>query len=59
MDKGIVLAGGGALLRNLDVLLREETRLPVTLADDPLTAVVMGAAKVLDDLSLLRDVTVE
>jgi rod shape-determining protein MreB len=58
MDKGIVLAGGGALLRNLDVLLREETGLPVTLADDPLTAVVMGAAKVLDDLSLLRDVTV-
>jgi rod shape-determining protein MreB len=58
MDKGIVLAGGGALLRNLDVLLREETGLPVTLADDPLTAVVMGAAKVLDDLPLLRDVTV-
>ncbi len=58
MDKGIVLAGGGALLRNLDVLLREETGLPVTLADDPLTAVVMGAAKVLDNLSLLRDVTV-
>jgi rod shape-determining protein MreB len=58
MDKGIVLAGGGALLRNLDVLLREETGLPVTLADDPLTAVVMGAAKVLDDLSLLRGVTV-
>jgi rod shape-determining protein MreB len=57
MDKGIVLAGGGALLRNLDVLLHEETRLPVTLADDPLTAVVMGAGKVLDELSLLRDVT--
>jgi rod shape-determining protein MreB len=54
-----VLAGGGALLRNLDVLLREETGLPVTLADDPLTAVVMGAGKVLDELSLLRDVTVE
>jgi rod shape-determining protein MreB len=58
MDKGIVLAGGGALLRNLDVMLREETGLLVTLADDPLTAVVMGAAKVLDDLSLLRDMTV-
>jgi len=59
VDKGIVLAGGGALLRNLDVLLREETGLPVTLAEDPLTAVVMGAGKVLDELSLLRDVTVE
>jgi len=59
VDKGIVLAGGGALLRNLDVLLREETGLPVTLADDPLTAVVMGAGKVLDEPSLLRDVTVD
>ena len=59
VDKGIVLAGGGALLRNLDVLLREETGLPVTLADDPLTAVVMGAGKALDELSLLRDVTVD
>src|SRR5512140_1532134 len=59
VDKGIVLAGGGALLRNLDVLLREETGLPVTLADDPLTAVVMGAGKVLDELTLLRDVTVD
>src|SRR5246127_2835670 len=59
VDKGIVLAGGGALLRNLDVLLREETGLPVTLSDDPLTAVVMGAGKALDELSLLRDVTVD
>jgi len=59
VDKGIVLAGGGALLRNLDVLLREETGLPVMLADDPLTAVVMGAGKVLDELSLLRDITVQ
>src|ERR1700737_3272763 len=59
VEKGIVLAGGGALLRNLDVLLREETDLPVTLAADPLTAVVMGAGKVLDELSLLRDVTVD
>src|SRR6195256_1992866 len=59
VEKGIVLAGGGSLLRNLDVLLREETGLPVTLADDPLTAVVMGAGKVLDELTLLRDVTVD
>ena len=50
---------GGALLRNLDVLLREETGLPIMLADDPLTAVVMGAGKVLDELSLLKDVTVQ
>jgi rod shape-determining protein MreB len=59
VDKGITLAGGGALLRNLDVLLREETGLPVVLADDPLTAVVMGAGKVLDELSTLRDVTIQ
>ena len=59
VEKGIVLAGGGALLRNLDVLLREETGLPVMLAADPLTAVVMGAGKALDELSLLRDVTVD
>jgi rod shape-determining protein MreB len=59
VDKGIVLAGGGALLRNLDVLLREETGLPVVLADDPLTAVVMGAGKVLDELALLKDVTMQ
>jgi rod shape-determining protein MreB len=59
VGKGIVLAGGGALLRNLDVLLRKETGLPVTLAADPLTAVVMGAGKMFDQLSLLRDVTVD
>jgi rod shape-determining protein MreB and related proteins len=58
VDRGIVLAGGGALLRNLDTLLREETGLPVTLADDPLTAVVMGAGKVLDELSLLKEVAI-
>ena len=59
VDNGVVLAGGGALLRNLDVLLREETGLPVTLTEDPLTAVVMGAGKVLDELSLLHDVAVD
>jgi rod shape-determining protein MreB len=58
VDRGITLAGGGSLLRNLDVLLREETGLPVTLAEDPLTAVVMGAGKALDELSLLREVAV-
>jgi len=56
-DKGIVLSGGGALLQNLDILLREETGLPIMLAEDPFTAVVMGCGRCLDDASLLRDVT--
>ena len=59
VDKGIVLTGGGALLKNIDALLREETRLPITITDDPLTTVVMGAGKVLDNLSILREVTVK
>jgi rod shape-determining protein MreB len=59
VDKGIVLTGGGALLKNIDVLLREETRLPITITDDPLTTVVMGAGKLLDNLSILREVTVK
>lgn len=59
VDKGIVLTGGGALLKNIDVLLREETRLPITITDDPLTTVVIGAGKVLDNLSILREVTVK
>ena len=59
VDKGIVLTGGGALLKNIDVLLREETRLPITITDDPLTTVVIGAGKALDNLSILREVTVK
>jgi rod shape-determining protein MreB and related proteins len=58
VDKGIVLAGGGALLRNMDVLLREETGLPVMLADDPLTCVAIGAGKVLDDPDLLHEIEI-
>ncbi len=58
VDKGIVLTGGGALLKNLDVLLREETRLPITITDDPLTTVVIGAGKVLDNLSILKEISV-
>ncbi|MFO1519334.1 MAG: rod shape-determining protein [bacterium] len=58
VDKGIVLAGGGALLKNLDVLIREETGLPVTIADDPLSAVVLGTGKALDELDRLKGITV-
>lgn len=57
VDKGIVLTGGGALLKNLDVLLREETNLPVMIAEDPLTSVVYGSGKVLDDDRLMSAVT--
>ncbi len=58
VDKGIVLTGGGALLKNLDALLREETGLPVMVCDDPISAVVLGSGKALDHIELLRDVTV-
>lgn len=57
-EKGIVLAGGGALLRNLDVLLSKEAEIPVRVADDPLTAVVRGAGIVLDNPKLLEVITV-
>ena len=57
VDKGIVLAGGGALLRNLDVLLREETGLPIMIAEDPLTSVVIGSGQALDNLNLFKGVT--
>ncbi len=57
MDKGIVLSGGGALIRNLDQRLREETGLPVVLADDPLCSVVLGTGRVLENMELLRKVS--
>jgi len=56
VDKGIVLAGGGALLKGMDVFLREETSLPIIIAEDPLTCVVLGAGKVLDDIDVLRKI---
>ena len=58
VDRGIVLAGGGALLHNLDVILREETRLPVMIADDPVACGVLGTGRVLDEIELLRVVTI-
>ena len=59
VDRGIVLTGGGALLRNIDVLLREETGLPITIADDPLSTVARGAGMALDELGLLKEVTIQ
>jgi len=58
MDKGIVLSGGGALLRSLDQRLRDETGLPVVLAEDPLASVVLGTGAVLQDIDLLRKVSI-
>src|SRR5712691_5337357 len=58
VDRGIVLSGGGSQLKNLDVLLREETGLPVMLSENPQLAVVLGTGKVLDEIKLLREVTI-
>ncbi|HEY4717169.1 MAG TPA: rod shape-determining protein [bacterium] len=58
VERGIVLAGGGALLRNIDILLREETGLPVIIAEDPLTCVVVGAGKLIDQIDILKRVAI-
>lgn len=57
VDRGIMLAGGGGMLRNMDLLLREETGLPVMVAEDPISCVVHGGGKALDQIDLLRVVT--
>lgn len=59
IDRGIILTGGGSLLKNLDKRIREETQLPVFLTEDPLTSVVMGAGRLLDDLDLLKKISLE
>jgi len=56
VDKGVVVAGGGSLIKGLDILLKEATGLPITLADDPLSAVALGAGVVLNDAKLLKKV---
>jgi len=58
VDRGIVLTGGGALLKDLDILLREETKLPITITEDPLSTVVLGSGKALDNMSVLGEVMV-
>jgi rod shape-determining protein MreB and related proteins len=58
IDRGIVLTGGGSLLRGMDVRLREETNLPVITVENPLTTVVLGTGKVLDEIDLLKKVTI-
>jgi rod shape-determining protein MreB len=57
IDRGIVLTGGGALLKNVDKRIREETQLPVFITEDPLTTVVLGAGKMLDDFELLKKIS--
>ncbi len=58
VDRGIFLTGGGALLKNLDILLREETGLPINIAEDPLSAVVIGSGKTLENIDLLKEVSI-
>ena len=58
-DRGIVLTGGGALIKNLDRRIREETGLPVSIADDPLASVVLGTGRMLNDFGLLRKVAID
>ncbi|MDR1856089.1 MAG: rod shape-determining protein [Desulfovibrio sp.] len=59
VERGIFLTGGGALLRGLDSLLREETKLPITVVEDPLTTVVIGTGKALDNIHILKEVCID
>ena len=59
VDKGIMLAGGGALLSNLDLVLRHATRLPVSIAYEPLTCVALGAGRVLEEMKTLKNVLID
>ena len=59
VDRGIVLTGGGALLKNLDKLLREETSLPITITEDPLLTVALGSGVALDSIEILKQVVIQ
>jgi len=59
VDSGIILTGGGSLLKDLDKRLREETKLPITITEDPLSTVVLGSGKALDNMSILREVAIQ
>jgi rod shape-determining protein MreB len=58
VDSGIVLTGGGALLKNLDKLLKEETGLPITITDDPLLTVALGSGRALDNIEILKQIMI-
>lgn len=59
VDNGIVLTGGGALLKNLDRRLADETGMPIIIADDPLSSVVIGSGNILDNIDILREITID
>ena len=59
VDRGIVMTGGGAMLKNLDKRLRDETGVPIAMAEDPLSCVVLGAGKMLQDFPLLRKISID
>jgi rod shape-determining protein MreB len=59
VDSGIVLTGGGALLKNMDKLLSEEVGLPITITEDPLSTIALGAGKALDSIEILKQVMIK